>query len=286
MVPVCTAVNNTCNKESPSNMKVLQGLAYLSVFLVGLVLNIVALSVFFAKRATWTGTHIYMLNLSVADCALILFLPFRIYDSFLCLSNLNLCSILISIHYINMYASIFTVTAISIHRYVAVKFPFQTRAWHSKKVARFVCGAVWIIVLAISIMFSIANSPSHLSSCFERREKMPVELLVVLEVLGYLVPLFIIMFCSIQIILVLLKKKNEDITLEKNIVGIVTANLIVFVVCFTPIHVGYLLRYLDSDNSYNIIWLVCEWIATTNCTFDSISYYYLLKVFYSEASKR
>uniref|UniRef100_A0A3P8XQZ8 G-protein coupled receptors family 1 profile domain-containing protein n=1 Tax=Esox lucius TaxID=8010 RepID=A0A3P8XQZ8_ESOLU len=271
------AMNTTGNQTLSCHMDIFEGVAYAPVFLVGLVLNIVALSVFFAKRATWTGTHIYMLNLSVADCALILFLPFRIYDSFLCLSNLNLCSILISIHYINMYASIFTVTAISIHRYVAVKFPFQTRAWHSKKGARVVCGAVWIIVLAISIMFSIANSPSQLSSCFERRENISLGWLVVLGVLGYLAPLFIMLFCSILIILVLLKKKNEDTTSDKNIVGIVTANLIVFVICFTPIHVGYLLMYLGDNYILHGVWLVCKWITSTNCFLDSISYYFLLK---------
>ncbi|XP_014046753.1 G-protein coupled receptor 55 [Salmo salar] len=276
------------------HIHILQGVSYLSVFLVGLLLNMASLRVFFIKRATWTDTHIFMLNLAAADCALILFLPFRIYDAFQSLPITPFCSFLISTHYINMYASIFTVTAISVHRFLVVKFPFQTRAWRSKKVAVAVCGAIWVMVVMICGVFSDANHPQKLLTCYQRCKEipLPVGFLAVLEVLGYLLPLLIIVFCSTQTIMVLLKEKDqEETTVEKrNIIGIITANLIVFVVCYTPIHLGFLLKYLAKTNHWETLdwdgfWQVCEWIATTNCFLDSISYYFLLKQFYSKASR-
>uniref|UniRef100_A0A4W5PB88 G-protein coupled receptors family 1 profile domain-containing protein n=1 Tax=Hucho hucho TaxID=62062 RepID=A0A4W5PB88_9TELE len=281
-------------KKSSFLIDILQGGSYLSVFLVGLLLNMASLRVFFVKRASWTDTHIYMLNLAAADCALILFLPFRVYNAFQCLGITHFCTFLISTHYINMYASIFTVTAISVHRYLAVKFPFQTRAWRSKKVAVGVCGAIWVTAVTICGVFSDANHPQKLLTCYQRRKDipLPVGFLAVLEVLGYLLPLLIIVFCSTQTVMVLLKEKvQEETTVEKrNIIGIITANLIVFVVCYTPIHLGYLLKYLAITNhwktlNWDAFWLVCEWIATTNCLLDSISYYFLLKQFYSEDFK-
>ncbi|KAJ8011665.1 hypothetical protein DPEC_G00060610 [Dallia pectoralis] len=286
-------MNNTWHVEFPYNM--VQGGAYLVVFVVGLLLNIAALRAIITKRAEWTGTHIYMLNLSVADCALVLFLPFRIYDAFSRLEKSIFCTLLISTHYVNMYTSIFTVTAISIHRYLAVKFPFRSSKLMSKKVAVVVCVIIWISVLVLSIMFCINNEPDQLRSCFERSTQMPVGLVVVLLVLGYTVPLVGILFCSIQTIMVLRKEKNEEDTtlLKKNIVGIITANLIVFVICFTPIHIGFLLRHLFPNPAgctwlakfVHDFWLVSEWIATTNCFLDSISYYFLLKKFYSKINR-
>ncbi|PWA25464.1 hypothetical protein CCH79_00005182 [Gambusia affinis] len=106
---------NATNQTDPyCSDSILEGSGYSLVFLLGLVVNGAALRAFVAMRASWTDTHIYMLNLSLADFTLVLFLPFRIYDAFFCLPKTLLCTFLIFIHYINMYASILTTTAISI----------------------------------------------------------------------------------------------------------------------------------------------------------------------------
>ncbi|XP_064787904.1 G-protein coupled receptor 55-like [Oncorhynchus masou masou] len=285
-----------CNNNNTCEVEILQAVGYLPVFLVGLLLNMAVLRVFLAKRAMWTETHVYMLNLAIANCSLVFFLPFRIYNAFHRLDRTNFCTFLISTHYINMYASILTVTAISIHRYLAVKYPFHTRTWRSKKVAAVVCGTIWVTVVTICVVFRNDNHPRKLITCYEvsQESTLSVEFLVVLEVLGYLLPVLILVFCSTQTIRVLMKEKDEDedtMVEKRNIIGIVTANLIVFVVCYTPIHLGFLLRFLFKRNKWESLklvrdfWLVCEWIATTNCFLDSISYYFLLKQFYFENSR-
>lgn len=119
---------------------------------------------------------------------------------------------------------------------------------------------------------------------------------MILVSLGFLTPLMIIVFCSSQIIYILSKvddtseeKKNDRSQDKKNIVGIVTANMIVFIVCYTPIHVGFLIVHFYSPPHdwqsqrvpAHVYFRVSEWIATTNCCFDSISYYFLLKRRYS-----
>ncbi|RVE61797.1 hypothetical protein OJAV_G00173770 [Oryzias javanicus] len=119
--------NLTCKVETH------WGLAFCPVFLLGFLINAAALRAFVAKRNHWTDTHIYMLNLAIADFTLILFLPFRIYDAFFCLRKTHLCTFLIQIHYVNMYASILTTASIAVHRYLAIRFPLQTRFWRRKK---------------------------------------------------------------------------------------------------------------------------------------------------------
>ncbi|KAJ8346201.1 hypothetical protein SKAU_G00303940 [Synaphobranchus kaupii] len=128
-----------CNLTLMEEVEVFHKVAYIPVFALGLLLNSMALYMFILKRASRTETDIYMMNLAVADFALILFLPFRIYDNFNRLNVWYFCRILICIHYLNMYASILTLTAISVHRFVLVKFPFNARAGgvplHSNKTA-------------------------------------------------------------------------------------------------------------------------------------------------------
>lgn len=111
--------------------------------------------------------------------------------------------------------------------------------------------------------------------------------MVIMVLLGYITPLAIIVFCSSCIIHILVKvEKSEE---RNSIIGLVTANMIVFIVCYTPIHVGFVVNYfnkvpenwqIESIPAHTYL-LVSEWIASTNCCFDSISYYFLLKRFYS-----
>ncbi|XP_042284127.1 G-protein coupled receptor 35 [Thunnus maccoyii] len=288
-----TTINYTCEVNT------LEGVAYSSVFLVGFLVNAAALRAFIAKRASWTDNHIYMLNLNIADFTLILFLPFRIYDSFYCLERNELCSFLMFIHFINMYASILTTTAISVQRYLIIRFPLQARSWRRKKqIAFVVCLLIWGLLVITYFSLPDTITCDKLWTCYERCKNEPLEesFLVVLLLLGFFGPLVTIVFCSSQIICILLKV-DEKLAETKSVVAIVTANMIVFIVCFTPIHVAFLVNYFKIPPAdwmkgpltaipEHVYLLASEWIATTNCCFDSISYYFLLKRFYSQISCR
>ncbi|XP_030629079.1 G-protein coupled receptor 55 [Chanos chanos] len=275
-------------------MQIFHKIVYIPVFCLGFILNLSALVVFI-RRGRWTNMHIYMMNLLVADSALIFFLPFRILDAYCPLKETILCTFLLSVHYVNMYASVYTVTAISVHRFVSVKFPFKTRANRSNKsVACIVCIFIWIAIVSVCSAFNGELQPDELQTCYERRQKpLKIEFFLILQVVGFLIPLSIIVICSIQTICVILGS-NDDITEKeakterKRIVAVITANLVVFIVCFTPVHVAFLLKYIHSqdatscnfadDHPYlHIFHEVSEWVATTSCCLDFFGYYFLLR---------
>ncbi|CAJ1072020.1 G-protein coupled receptor 35-like [Xyrichtys novacula] len=277
---ISNATNDICRRE------ILLGVAYCPVFLFGLLVNAAALWASIAKRASWTDTHIYILNLIATDSALLVFLPFRIYDAFSPLTKSVLCTYLINIHYSNMYASIYTFTAISVHRYLAVRFPMRAKSWRRKKVAAFVvCLAIWVTVVSLCLIFQ-ENSPDKLQCCFERckDQRLTFKFAVMLVCGGFLAPLLIIVFCTSQIIFILLKDtaKSEE---RKNTISIVTANMVVFIICFTPIHTRFAFHLFSEKSgtwlSEELYLSLSEWIASTNCCFDSVSYYFLLKRFYT-----
>ncbi|XP_034411803.1 G-protein coupled receptor 35 [Cyclopterus lumpus] len=244
----CLYDNNTNITIAACKVDTLQGLAYSAVFLLGFLVNAAALHAFMAKRASWTDTHIYMLNLAIADTTLILFLPLRIYDAFFCLPKTHLCTFLIFLHFINMYASILTTTAISVHRYLVIRFPLQARSWRKKKETAFVvCLLLWGFLLTICVIFREDNYPEQTLDLFERCKHIPLhpQFIVILVFLGYIAPMSIVVFCSSCIIRILVKV--DDKTEEKNsIIGIVTANMIIFIVCYTPIHVSFVVNYFKQ----------------------------------------
>lgn len=294
--------NNTNNSNrTHTSLQNFEAVGYSTLFLLGLGLNAAALFAFIAKRKSWKDTHIYMLNLNMADFVLILHLPFRIYDAIdkhpTSVRVSYLCTYLILVHYVNMYVSILTTTAICVHRYLAIRFPLQAKSWRKKKETAFaVCLLIWVLVISGSMIFWKQNSPENLWTCFERRKDRPFNQhsWLLLITVGYLTPLLIIVFCSSRILYILSKVNNRSEE-KRRVIGIVRANMAVFILCYTPISIAFIINANQKDLQCwwsqamidfpaHIYLVISEWIASSNCCFDSISYYFLLSKFYSKAA--
>ncbi|XP_035645537.1 G-protein coupled receptor 55-like [Oncorhynchus keta] len=283
-----------CKTNMSEEVRLFQRVVYSPVFLLGLALNLSALRVFYRKRASFTDTHIYMLNLAVADCALITFLPFRIYHTFFSITSPGLCAVLVFINFTNMYASIFTVTAISVQRFIAIQFPFHSRRMGSKKqVAVVVCVVIWVTIVVLCVIFREHNRPEHNLACFEREFHLfPLGYILSLEILGYVVPLLTMLLCSCQTICTLLAYKDmHSYKDNRKSIRIISANLVVFFICYTPIHMAFFMKLyvaykVPTDcQQYHLMhnfYHVSEWIATTNCCLDAIGYFFLVKEFRKE----
>ncbi|XP_073786993.1 G-protein coupled receptor 55-like [Danio rerio] len=279
----CSAVRS----QTDAAISLFERVAYPPVFIVGLSFNITALYLF-CRIKRWTDTHIYMLNLLVADLLAIVFLPFRILEAFCQIKPTILCTFLLCTQYSNMYCSMFTITAISVHRFISVRFPFLTKSLvsKSKAIAITKCIVIWIIIAVICASNYRDLMPDNLDGCYDLNltRKLRKTFLLLLEILGYLIPVVIIIFCSTQTVYILIRSlqhvEGRDRAERKKITAIIAANMFTFIVCFTPVHIGLLLQYLSDENGKNFIHVfldVAEWIATTNCCLDAIGYYFLLK---------
>ncbi|XP_076150224.1 G-protein coupled receptor 35-like [Alosa pseudoharengus] len=290
--------NVTCNESWADEPQYFQRVLYIPVFLLGLLLNVSAVTVLLLKRRQWMDTHIYTLNLALADLALVLFLPVRVFDAYHPLEPSDFCSAMFSIHYINMYASIFTVTCISVHRYLSIRFPFWAQERSTKKrIAVLVCTLIWVTLVSICLVLGSENTHTHLRSCYSRSDKKRQSLtfLLVVVILGYLLPLVTMTFCSIKTSRILWtsgehQSGEETSVQKKTFLRLIKANWIVFVVCYTPIHVAmWMVMYHDClsslENGIHNFREVAEWIATTNCCFDSFGYYFLLKQYLKDESQ-
>ncbi|XP_050982464.1 G-protein coupled receptor 55 [Labeo rohita] len=272
--------------QTEAVISLFEQVAYPPVFIVGLFFNITAL-LMFCRLKRWTNTHIYMFNLLAADFLAIIFLPFKIFDAFCPFSPSVLCTVLMCTQYSNMYSSIFTITAISFHRFIAVRFPFLTKALASKSktTAISACFFIWTIIAVICVINQKDLYTDKLESCYDRKftKRLEMHFFLILEILGYLIPVLIVIICSIQTIYILVRSlqrvQGEDRVARKNIAAVITANMFTFIVCFTPVHIGLLLQYLARPDKefVHVFFDVSKWIAITNCCLDSIGYYFLLK---------
>ncbi|XP_038601327.1 LOW QUALITY PROTEIN: G-protein coupled receptor 35-like [Tachyglossus aculeatus] len=286
-----TTVNYSmnCNLERTNSTKTATFVSMGTIFFLGLIFNSLALWVFCCKMKKWTGTRVYMINLVVADCSLLVSLPFILSTLHQENDGTGFCKISQTIYLINTHMSICTITVIAADRYIAIKYPLKSKSWRSPKKAVLICGILWIIVISSVSVSAITGE----NFCFGKKTTRDFTS-TLFSLLGFFIPLVILSFCSIQVIISLIKKKKmatcEETAIQKTLV-IVLANLIVFIICFLPLHVALLLKLVvdsvDSSCPFQegvIAFIrVASRIANSNCCFDAVGYYFVAKEF-QEAS--
>ncbi|NXG73273.1 GPR55 protein, partial [Baryphthengus martii] len=259
-------------------------------FILGLVLNALALSVFCCFWKKQTKTSVYMINLALADVLLLLSLPLKLYYSTTQAPGL-LCSFIESLYFVNTYGSIFIIVCITVDRYICIRHPFEGRANQSPKWAILICIFIWAVAwLCSSPMYVFHKKDSF--KCFYNMSEQAwsIPIIVSVEIFGFLIPLTVMVFCSVQNIWILLNHKSQA---KKQVEGsgslrVIVINLVVFLVCFTPVHLGICLQCLVRQHvivdcslkqSISLFIQVSMILANLNCCLDAIFYYFAAKEF-------
>ncbi|NWU54397.1 GPR55 protein, partial [Dromas ardeola] len=287
-----TNSSRECNFDDIDRLaKTLQLGISIPIFILGLVLNALALSVFCCFWKKQTKTSVYMINLALADILLILSLPLKLHYSDAKAPGL-LCSFIESLYFVNMYGSIFIIVCITVDRYICIKHPFEGRANQSPKWAILSCSVIWAVAWFCSSPMYIFHKKNHLN-CFRNMSTQAawsIPIIVSVEIFGYLIPLTVMVFCSAQNILILLNHKSQA---KKKVEGsgslrVIIINLVVFLVCFTPVHLAICLQCLVRQHvikdcslkqSISFFIQVSMTLANLNCCLDAIFYYFAAKEF-------
>ncbi|XP_029472061.1 G-protein coupled receptor 35-like [Rhinatrema bivittatum] len=284
---------NCSNSTVDKTVQLVQLVVYIPMLLFGTTFNAMAVWVFCCKLKKWTETRVYMMNLVISDCSLLLILPFRIY-SFRNDGKLGreLCSAARIIYFLNMYMSISVITLIAIDRYIAIAYPLKAKLLRSPFKATVISGLLWILQTALRVYLELGKTEAGLKNkCFTSRLPHNFPRLLYFAVFGFIVPFIILSFCTAHIIRTLKKKKNTSPQEEKSIekvIHIVTANLTVFIICFSPIHIGNIIRFVWESigascfvsDSIEKFLHIARIVADSNCCFDAICYYFVAKEFW------
>ncbi|XP_056913016.1 urotensin-2 receptor isoform X2 [Takifugu flavidus] len=126
--------------------------------LVGVLGNIYTLIIMCRSMRTAASMYIYIINLALADLLYLLTIPFVVCTYFLkgwYFGDVG-CRILISMDFLTMHASIFTLTVMSTERYFAVVKPLDT-VKRSKSYRKSIALLIWVasLVLTLPMIVSI-----------------------------------------------------------------------------------------------------------------------------------
>lgn len=100
-----------------------------------------------------TATNIYIFNLALADAVVLATLPFQGTDVILGVwpFGLALCKVVMAIDYYNMFTSVFTLTIMSVDRYIAVCHPVRSLTVRTPLRAKLINVAVWVLASAVGL---------------------------------------------------------------------------------------------------------------------------------------
>ncbi|XP_015225079.1 PREDICTED: G-protein coupled receptor 20-like [Cyprinodon variegatus] len=243
------------------------------IFLVGMVLNSVAIYVFCYRTKQKTSSVIYTINLAVTDLLVNLSLPTRIslyYSGGACLT----CSYLhIFSYFVNMYCSILFLTCICVDRYLAIVQVEASRRWRNSSVAKLVCITVWL--------FAIVVTYSFLSTAFQQTECC-ISKLLFLTITEFFLPLIVIVVFTLRIMWALTDRHlmQQSRKRRRRAVQLLITVLIIFTICFTPFHIRQVLLYFYPDMPHQVIvYHLTVTLSSLNSCMDPVVYCFITNNF-------
>ncbi|KAM4664534.1 lysophosphatidic acid receptor 4 [Discoglossus pictus] len=278
----------------------LYGAVYSVVFILGLMTNCASLCVFCFRMKMQNETAIFMTNLAVSDLLFVFTLPFKIFYNF----NRHwpfgdtLCKISGTAFLTNIYGSMLFLTCISVDRFLAIVYPFQSRTIRTRRNSAIVCAGVWVLVLSGGIsasLFSTTNVSNTSTTCFEGFSKSIwktylSKITIFIEVVGFIIPLLLNLTCSSLVLRTLRKPATlcQIGTNKEKVLKMIVVHVAIFVVCFVPYNsILFLYALVRSQAIANCsierfartMYPITLCIATTNCCFDPFVYYFTSKSF-------
>lgn len=291
-----TYFNSSCRFNEEFKY-ILLPVSYSLVFVVGLVLNSVALWMFLKKMRPWNTSTVYMFHLALSDFLYVLSLPTLIYyyaNRSHWPFGVAACKAVRFLFYANLYCSILFLTCISVHRYLGICHPIKARNLIKSRHAHAVCCLVWAAVTAClvpNIVFVTTSRRDNDTLCHDTTSQGAFEEYVdyssVVMVLLFGIPFLVIVACYCLMARALCRPRHlassgpQGASSRQKSIKLIVVVLVVFAVCFVPFHVTrtlyYTSRVLDLNcrflNVVNFTYKITRPLASVNSCIDPILYF-------------
>lgn len=296
--------NTTCDTlyDHRDYVRILMPLFYSIVFFVGLLGNCLALHVIRPNLKKINSTTLYSLNLVISDILFTLSLPVRIAYyamGFHWPLGEAMCKISGLIFYINTYAGVNFMTCLSVDRFIAVVLPLRFARLRKVSNVRYICVAVWLLVLAQTLpllgMPMTHEEPEGFITCMEYPNFEKVDhiatILIGAVFLGYIIPVFTILVCySVLCSKLHFTAKTNHLTEKsgrsRKAIGVICCVSLVFVICYSPYHIDilqYMIRKLVSNpdcadlTAFQVSLHITVCLMNLNSSLDPFIYFFACK---------
>ena len=245
--------NNTITLPPGDNVQTIMLVSsYAIICLVGLLGNALVILVvcWFAKMKT--VTNLYIVNLAISDALFMTSLPFLITTTILrhWIFGTAMCKIYFVLFSINFFTSVFTLTALSADRYLAVCHPVRSGQYRTTNIAFFICLSIWsvsFIVMLPIILYSTTYPQSWAPGRVTCTIMWPSGQLIAASkaftwytfLLGFAIPVSLITVLYVSVILRLrhvgpVIKSKEKKKSHRKVTRMVLAVISVYIVCWLP----------------------------------------------------
>ncbi|XP_072366322.1 C-C chemokine receptor type 4-like [Scyliorhinus torazame] len=270
---------------------------YSLVFVFGLPGNILVLWILLKLKRLKNMTNIYLFNLALCDLLFVVTLPFWAYfaanewiwgDAF--------CKIITVVYLLGYFGGIMFIILISIDRYLAIVHAVFSVRGRTARNAIISSAVMWCVALFSSLPTMIFNKTASIDgrkvchTFFPAGNASSWKLFTLFKdnVLGFFVPLAVMIFCYARIIQTLLKNKSYK---KHRAIRVIFTVVIVFFVFWTPHNVVAFLESLKELNVFsgcqlrlhlNIAQQVTESITFVHCCLNPVIYVFFGERFRSQ----
>ncbi|KAA0711504.1 C-C chemokine receptor type 6 [Triplophysa tibetana] len=277
---------------SYENEVVIQMYIYSVICVLGLIGNLLVLITYALYKKAKTMTDIYLVNVALADLLFVVALPLIIYNE---RHNWDMgtwaCKLLNGAYSINLYSSTLLLACISGDRYIAI-----VQARRSVKIrrriqvySRLICTVIWLLALVFSLPTLIYYEQVEdmgVNECMlayhgnNNAKVMKILIPSTQMLMGFLVPLMVMMFCYSCIMVTLLKAKNFQ---KHKAVRVVLTVVFVFIFCHLPynavllVHTTKLFQPRDCKEEQDTLMMlsISRSVAYLHCCLNPILYAFI-----------
>ncbi|XP_004558518.1 somatostatin receptor type 5 [Maylandia zebra] len=262
------------------------------VFIVGFLGNTLAIYVMARYAKMNTATNIYILNLAVADELYILGIPFIGTNSVLSYWPFGeaVCKISMTADAMSQFASTFSLTLMSIDRFLFVVYPVRSVKWRKPRLAKITSCIVWVvsflIVLPVIIFSSVQEDFKTCNMSWpEPHDVWSAVFILYTSILSFFGPLIVVCLCYLFIVIKVrsareragLTKRRKS---ERKVTRMVVIIVLVFVFCWLPFYTTNIVNliHIIPEHSMDIYFSVVILTYVNSCA-NPFLYAFLSKNF-------
>ncbi|KAM4558698.1 N-arachidonyl glycine receptor [Odontesthes bonariensis] len=280
-------------EQGPVEYRVASLVFYCFVFIIGVVVNLIALWVFSLTTKKRNSVTVYMINVAMVDLIYILLLPFRLvylHQDYWPFGDI-FCRISAALTIFYPCMALWLFALISADRYMAIVQPKHGK--ELRNVPKTVMGSlgVWLMTLGstVPVLFSDddPDRKSNFTTCIKMqdiiflRHDNPINF--VRLIFFFLVPICIMIGCYFVIVDNLIHGRTSKLKpkVKQKSIRIIITLIIQVLVCFVPFHVCLVVRLLGDgkDGGFSTWAVFTTFLMNLSTVLDIILYYIVSKQF-------
>ncbi|NXJ98052.1 NK1R protein, partial [Corythaixoides concolor] len=272
----------------------LWAVAYTLIVVVSVVGNVVVMWIILAHKRMRTVTNYFLVNLAFAEASMSAFntvvnFTYAIHNEWY--YGLLYCKFHNFFPIAAVFASIYSMTAIALDRYMAIIHPLQPRL--SATATKVVIGIIWLLAFLLAFpqgyysvteelpgrLVCLVEWPEHSTNVYGKTYHFCMTILI------YFLPLLVI-GCAYTVVGITLwaseipgdssNRYHEQVSAKRKVVKMMIIVVCTFALCWLPYHIYFTLQYFNPEwylqKFIQQVYLAIMWLAMSSTMYNPIIY--------------